>query len=80
MGAREKWIKDRSQGCRPKNIRKFTFSTFLTFHTNFQWFLMIFEKSRRFEKFTSRNLILFLSHVCGGKAPGVKLVLRLRPF
>ena len=63
MVAREKWPLCTASR---RRARKFTFSTFLTFHTNSLWFLMIFEKSRRFEKFTSRNLIFFLSHVCGG--------------
>ena len=73
MGAREKWIKHRSQGCRPKNI---IFAHSQKTHENpIDFNISYFHKNKLLEKahFTfvtrlRRNELsaLFLFYVCGG--------------
>ena len=47
-----------------RRARKFTFSSFLTFHTNSQWFFNDFSKISSLRKIHLEKSHFFLSHVC----------------
>ena len=73
MGAREKWIKDRSQGCRPKNI---IFAHVQKTHENPMDF-----NSSDFHKNSPREISFYFCHTYNAFLTSSDLfVLRLQRF